>query len=73
MIAINNSYEKFDTDDDLLDDGEEILGLADHYQTNPLDADTDDDGIMDGNEGGIRVAWEEDSPEPFFPAPVPAC
>ncbi|MFO0749657.1 MAG: Ig-like domain-containing protein, partial [Myxococcota bacterium] len=45
-----------DTDDDGLQDGEEVSGgddpfaYDDGFDTNPLDADTDDDGISDGDE-----------------------
>ncbi len=42
-----------DTDDDGIDDGDEVAGtgpLADLASTNPLDADSDDDGIIDGDE-----------------------
>ena len=44
-----------DTDDDGLD-AEEVF-KTDHFISNPLDADTDDDGILDGEEGGQR-GWD---------------
>jgi len=40
-----------DSDDDTLDDGEEVIGGADGYVTDPLDKDTDDDGVDDATDG----------------------
>ena len=59
--GLTDSYEDFvgsssvvvDTDGDGLSDAEEVLPLADRQVTNPTDADTDDDGILDGDEGGF--------------------
>lgn len=49
-----------DTDQDLLDDNEELTV----YSTDPLDADTDDDGVLDG----IEIALGTDPLDPFdFP------
>jgi len=42
-----------DTDDDGLEDGEEV----NWYDTNPLDTDTDDDGLSDGDE--IKVYFTQ--------------
>jgi len=39
-----------DSDGDALSDAEEVFGLGDALITNALDADTDDDGLLDGSE-----------------------
>lgn len=38
-----------------MNDAQDALPLNDHLQTNPIDADTDDDGLLDGKEGGISA------------------
>ena len=45
-FSIRTSPIDSDTDDDLLDDGQEIL----IFLTNPLQDDTDADGLSDGTE-----------------------
>jgi hypothetical protein len=40
-----------DTDDDGLDDDEELFAGADGFRTDPLDDDSDRDGVLDGADG----------------------
>jgi hypothetical protein len=40
----------YDTDNDGLEDGEEVILGADNYLTHANNSDTDDDGLMDGHE-----------------------
>ena len=42
-----------DTDGDFADDGQEWFALSNHIVTLPLDADSDDDGLLDGKELGV--------------------
>ena len=40
----------FDTDNDGLEDGEEVIAGADNFVTHANNSDTDGDGLLDGNE-----------------------
>ena len=40
----------FDTDNDGLEDGEEVAAGADNFLTHANNSDTDDDGLIDGQE-----------------------
>ena len=40
----------FDTDNDGLEDGEEVILGQDNFLTHANNSDTDDDGLIDGNE-----------------------
>ena len=40
----------FDTDNDGLEDGEEVIAGADNFLTHANNSDTDNDGLIDGNE-----------------------
>ena len=40
----------FDTDNDGLEDGEEVIAGADNFVTHANNSDTDGDGLIDGNE-----------------------
>ena len=40
----------FDTDNDGLEDGEEVIAGADNFVTHANNSDTDDDGLIDGDE-----------------------
>ena len=40
----------FDTDNDGLEDGEEVVAGADNFLTHANNSDTDDDGLIDGQE-----------------------
>ena len=40
----------FDTDNDGLEDGEEVIAGADNFVTHANNSDTDNDGLIDGNE-----------------------
>ncbi len=57
-----------DSDDDGLWDGEEISPGADGFLTDPLNEDTDGDGILDPNDPSPTDAAEVD-PEPAPPEP----
>ena len=42
--------DRFDTDNDGLNDGEEVINGQDQYITHANNPDTDDDGLSDGGE-----------------------
>jgi uncharacterized protein (TIGR03382 family) len=48
--------DKVDSDGDGLSDAEEVLPLGDHLLTEAMDADMDDDGILDGSEWDCSVS-----------------
>ena len=48
--AYSTSPCMFDTDNDGLEDGEEVVAGADNFLTHANKSDTDDDGLVDGQE-----------------------
>ncbi len=69
-----------DRDGDHLSDCDEVLGVTDAagyltFASDPDDPDSDDDGLIDGDETGPKTYWE-DIAELFdglgFPVPLPA-
>ena len=71
-LMLGTDERNADTDQDNLDDDEEHFMLTDHFITDPLDGDHDNDGILDGNEGGIlENGVVVPGPDPSLPGTDP--
>jgi hypothetical protein len=66
LVDYGTEIQVADTDDDGIEDGEEVVAGADGYITNPLLADTDGDGVDDG----LEVAAGTDPTVPSGGNPV---
>ena len=56
LVDFGTNFQNADSDDDGIDDGEEVVAGEDGFVTNPLLADTDGDEMRDG----LEVQFESD-------------